>query len=43
MSTESNGEFWFALSGANGKDNGFAVGCVAEFGGVPRERAVITS
>lgn len=43
VSTESNGEFLFASLGENGKGNGVAVGCVVVVGGVPRERAVMTS
>lgn len=43
VSTEFSGEFLLASSGATGKGNGVAVGCVVEFGGVPRERAVMTS
>lgn len=43
VSTESSGEFPFASPGATGKGKGLTVGCAVEFGGVPSERAVITS
>lgn len=43
VSTELRGESGTFGSGELGKGNGMAGGCVVVFGGVPKERAAITS